>query len=399
MARGRDLFASQVGPIGFPRRPRRPGRTTLQPGATSPIPIGLDYPKGFRSPNINIAAPAVLGTTIGPTGQPILDPNPNPLNSRWWEQPGAQFRTVIGRGGKEVRQVQVPNDPRWIPAVVPAEFRDEVPDPETFYGIMQSLGPELGLFFIANAQSSQQARDDTAQAVSGAVTGLRGVQTQYGAALDAFRNDPEAARILAELNRRSSPEYRAVTEIEESAMMNELAQNIALATDAALANAGFRGVSQGPGTAQRVSAVGALGESGALGLRRGVAESNRRAQSEALGQLEDFRRSRHAGELSLLGALGDVERQIAAIESGQEFVPTDYFPLAELQFGQEAFQTARDFADRALTAEEAAAGRAEAAATPDIWDWLGAFGALGGTGAFQGNPLPWLQWLAMAGQY
>lgn len=398
MPTGRSLFAGQVGGYRRPSRPNRPTRSPSSPFSFTVHPKEFEFINGQAVPWDAVAGRPVdpLDYPIGPDGQPG---NPDPITSRWWETPGAQFRTVTGRKGTGVRQVLLPGSNRWIDATLPDQFAGQFPDAQSFYNLYQSAGP-LGLFLTANAASAESAADKAAEDVNLALTGLGGVKTQFGDALNTFRNDPRAAQVEGELMRRTSPDYRAVGELEESAVINELAQSVARATDAALNNAGFRGVSAGPGTAQRVSSIGALGEASGLQLRRGIEESNRRARSEALGQLDQFRQGRQAGELALLGALGDIERQIAAVQTGQQYVPTDFFPLAELQFGQEQFRTGQEFADRALAAEEAAAARAESELEPTFFDRLGELSSLLGTGAFEGGVGsigPWLRYLGLWG--
>lgn len=207
-------------------------------------------------------------------------------------------------------------------------------------------------FRRATLISKQAAEDQFAaqreQGIGSLQTALGRYQTQR--AEDAA--DPFRMRLREEIARRSDPNYRAITEQEEQAGRNTLAQQIARATSGQAASAAGRGTF-GSGFEESLQATTrAVGEGQSAQLSAEIAGQNRSAQDRALGLLQQLDESDRAYETQITNAMASIDALIARIRTGYEPQPTDFLIFEALDAVKLDYENQQQFAQDALAAAE-----------------------------------------------
>jgi hypothetical protein len=297
----------------------------------------------------------VTGTRANPIGldrywdrpaMTALDP------TAWYESPGVSWQQGQGiyqttmRGGQPGRVAIDTPIPEWAAA--------SFGDPASFYEWYQASKDARNFSAVRATLGSQSlAREDTRAAIDEAIGGLGGTRDTLSELLERFRSDPERAAYGETLQERSAPGYRAISETEEGAWRQRIAEAAARQERTRMAGAAGRGTARSGTTLQNVTGLRAMADAQGLRLAADVSARNEAARQEALAGLGRFTDRGVAIESAITDQLRQVDAQIAAIQAGVSFEPTDLLAFDQLEFGQEAYLDEREFAREALEQYEA----------------------------------------------
>lgn len=295
----------------------------------------------------------ITGSGRGAPGNPL----PTTFNrNRWWEQGGLTFGPS-GLTDEQRNQIAISPMPQGTGFAslrggptqqvrIPPEYfaTGGFDSPQSFADWFQNASPEQQ----STVRSQGRAVLDSRSARQSAIEGLRGVFGQVETGLTGFREDPEREAIAAALRERTGGDYRVFSQLEESALRNQLSQAYAQGQAARAGRAAGRGVSQSGVTLQNLAAQEGIARAGGLRIGAEVEGVNRLARERALGELSRFEDRGLAIEQQMINALGQLESQIAGIESGAEFQPFDFTGFEAFDFGRDIYLTEAERADREL---------------------------------------------------
>ncbi len=282
------------------------------------------------------------------------------LGDNWWDLENLRFRTP--NSGAYAGQAGVSRDlgtgfyTNYRMPDVPSWARNQFGnDAAGFYGFSRGFtNPMDRQAWIANMRSAENAAADTLRYRNAALETLGGARGDVLGEQERFRADPLRARIMAELGRRASPEYRMFSPAEEQAFRQQLSQAYARAEAARRVGAGATGsLRSGTYSAQEAAKEGRAAASG-VELQARIDAATRTAQGNALTALDEASRASWHYEANLLSELGEIDRAMAGIRSGIEFEPADLFPAAQVQFGRESYEDDLALAERGVAAQEEA---------------------------------------------
>lgn len=271
--------------------------------------------------------------------------------NRWWEQPGLSFdaRPASGRLRPETTYARLGDLVKPFAADIPEDFQPKFgSDAQSFYEFMQS----------SPSWMQQDVRDKGLamnQAATARQTAIRGLGRMFGDVEDVrtgFREDPGRAAMQETLIQRTSPDYEMITDLEEGAMRNRLAQAWAREQATREGSAAGRGTLGGGPSLQNLAAVRAIAASGGVQLGANVEIANRGARERALGDLASFTDRGAALEHNFSRLMGGLQTEIARLEAGGEVMTTDYGAYEAARFGQEQFEQQLAQAEEAMAMYE-----------------------------------------------
>lgn len=236
-------------------------------------------------------------------------------------------------------------------ARVPQWASSAFDDPTVFNRWYNSVrGSENLPAIMATLGSAAKAESDTQRGQEQSLGTLRDLLQSLQGELDTFRSDPRRQQVAETLQEQATPGYRAITETEEGAWRNRIAQSAARQEALRLGTAGARGTAGSGTTLQDVTAQRAIADAQGVNLSANVAAANREAVSRALSDLGSYTDRGAAIEQQMLNRLAQIESAIAQVEGGTVYEPTDFLSLAELDFGQEQYLAEQQARNDALDA-------------------------------------------------
>lgn len=222
-------------------------------------------------------------------------------------------------------------------------------DPQAFQTWYQANKDSPSLpAMVATLESTAEARRNTEAARSAAIDRLGGTRGMFETELGGFREDPVRAEILAELQRRASPDFRAITELQESAAMNSLAQEYARANAQRLTSAGSRGAIGSGTTAQTGASFQGATAGQALQTRALISGENESARAESLNSMARFSDTSEALEMAYFNAIGKIDAELARIEADVNYQPTDFMAFDAVSFARQQYAEGLGLAEREL---------------------------------------------------
>lgn len=246
---------------------------------------------------------------------------------------------------------------------------------EAKYPWLAGLDPSLRPFVLSTIQSQEEEERKQQAALESGINTLGGSRSTFADLLAQYQGDPVRANLTSRLTELAAPDARLIPiEVEQQAI-GDIARAGTRRYDDLLAAAADRGQALAPGTALDLNALNAQIEGEAGRTRADIAGRNEFGRRSALEALDRFSNASYQLENQLTSALSRVDAEIAALQAGQEFIPTDYTAFAELDFGQQAYADAQRFAQEALSG-------AEQAQQFDILDLLPFLFGLRGSGLF-----------------
>jgi hypothetical protein len=270
---------------------------------------------------------------------------------RWWEQPGLTFdaRPPSGRlrPGTSYARLGGLVDPFAVQ--IPEEFQPKFgDDAQSFYEFMQTSPSWMQQDVRGQGLAMNQA-------AAARQTAIRGLGRMFGDVEDVragFREDPGRAAMQEALMHRTTPAYDMITDLEQAAMRNELAQTWAREQAVREGSAAGRGTLGGGPSLQNLAALRAIAASGGVQLGANVEIANRAARERALGDLASFTDRGVALEQNFSRIMGGIQSEIARLEAGGEVMTTDYGAYEAARFGQQQFEQQMDQAEQAMALYE-----------------------------------------------
>lgn len=275
------------------------------------------------------------------SGKPGRAPGVTPgmgSQQNWWERDPAE----LGRANFETRT-------NMSDLPMPSWAYGNFPDQQALQTWYQANKDSESLpAAIATYDSAAIAQQKTEAARAAAIDRLGGTRGMFETELGGFREDPVRAEILAELQRRASPEFRAITELQESAAMNSLAQEYARANAQRLTSAGSRGAI-GSGTTQQTGAS-FQGSAAGQGLqtRALISGENEAARAQALNSMATFSNTTEALEMAYFNAIGKIDAELARIEADVDYQPTDFMVFDAVNFARQEYAEAVGMREREM---------------------------------------------------
>ncbi|MHC4713538.1 MAG: hypothetical protein ACYTAN_09765 [Planctomycetota bacterium] len=270
---------------------------------------------------------------------------------RWWEQPGLTFdaRPPSGRLRPGTSYARLGGLVEPFAVQIPGEFQPEFgTDAQSFYEFMQS-SPS---WMQQDVRSRGRASNEAAAARQ---TAVRGLQRMFGDVEElrtGFREDPNRAAMGEAFRARTEPGYEIISDLEEGAMRNQLAQTWAREQAAREASAAGRGTLGGGPSLHNLAGLRAIAASGGVQLGAQVEAANRLARERALGDLGAFTDRGVALEQNFSRIMGGIQSEIARLEAGGDAMYTDYGAYEAARFGQEQFDQQMEQAERAMALYE-----------------------------------------------
>lgn len=175
------------------------------------------------------------------------------------------------------------------------------------YNAINTQDAGLGAAFLLNEQDTRETRERDKAARDEAISTLTGSKSA----------------IQELLANQQALGFRVVSPEEEQAQSQQIAQIAARGEGQAIQSAASRGVTQAGPTLQNVASIRAQVSADDVMLRSNIAGQNRTARNQF--------------EIGLTMALADIDREIADIQAGVDFQPSDYLPYAQLGVGISQF--------------------------------------------------------------
>lgn len=267
------------------------------------------------------------------------------LGSTWYESPDVFFQggqaqfPLYGTGGRR--------GDLSIPTPIPDWATASFDDPESFYQWYRASyqHPDFPAEQASLASASAAHREQERGTAAG-IRQLEGSQSAIRGFLDRFRTDPDRAAIEESLRGHAAPGARMVSETEESAWQQRLAQAAARAEEARRVRAGATGALGGGASAYSRGAYQTLADAQGLQLSAEIERANEQARRRGVGELAGYTGSSDAFENRLVMELAAIDQEIARIKAGKEVEPTDFMPYSELAFSRQAYDEDQAFRER-----------------------------------------------------
>lgn len=248
---------------------------------------------------------------------------------------------------------------------LPAWAEGHFTDPQSFYTWYSNMADSEAFPGIqATMQSQTEARRRTEAARQGAIDRLGGTRGMFESELADFRSDPYRAQVFAGLEERSGADYRAISELEEAAALNAMGQEYARAQAQRLTSAGSRGAIGSGTTATSSTSLQGTFASGGQNVRANIAGQNQTARLSALDRLASFSGTTEQLEMGYLGAIAQIDQELARIESDVNYMPTDFMAFDAAAFAREAYASELGMAERELDLYE----QSLAFSNRDMWE-------------------------------
>jgi len=242
--------------------------------------------------------------------------------------------------------------------VIPAAFSRDFQDPKLAYDVNEWLktlpeGERLG--FLASQSSRNAAAEQAERQRNASIGSLQEAQGRFTSAAAEADADPFRQRIRDILMERTQPGYQAITDQEQVAARNALAQNIAVATGAQEARAASSGnLGSAPNTVG-MATTRAVGEAAGSQMTAEAKKRNLEAMDRSLYMLSQMDEGDRRYDLAIADGLASIDRAIAALRAGNDPEPTDFLAFTAMDQAridhdqQEAFaQQELDRLDREL---------------------------------------------------
>ena len=176
--------------------------------------------------------------------------------------------------------------------------------------------PGLRSASLLNARSEREARERDQVARDEAIATLTGSKTS----------------IQELLSNQAALDFRVVSREEEQAQSQQITQIGATGEGRAIQSAASRGVTQSGATLQNVASIRAQTAADDVILRSSIGGQNREARNQF--------------EVGLTMAMAQIDREIADIQAGVDFQPSDFLPFAQLGFGVKQFNEQTDLLEK-----------------------------------------------------
>ncbi len=222
------------------------------------------------------------------------------------------------------------------------------PNPQAAQAAFKALQtPEAQAAWLANEQQQMVAEGKTLAGQEEGIGTLEDAISLVLARQREFRDDPNRAAIREGLMARAGPDYRAFGQAEEADLLNQIARTASTAASRRLYSSGGQG---GPGTASTAAqaTADAIAASQGVSAVATIDAINRAARDAALGDVSAFQAAEDQVEAFLLQKVTELETLQASIEAGNEFVPGDFTPFLQMDWG---LQQAEDLFKRLDEAE------------------------------------------------
>lgn len=239
-----------------------------------------------------------------------------------------------------------------------------------FYGRYGASGPPPAV--LADIDQTRRNVEDEERGRQTALGTLGGTRDDIFGRLTDFGDDPIRAAIGEMLQQRSTGEL--ITPAQRAAAELELAQGSAIARNVAATGAAQRGVAGGGLQMGRDQAAQQQTAGQAISMEAQFDAINSTAQDRAITMLADFNTKGYAVESSYLGMLGQIDRDIASLESDVPLADIDFIAYESLEFGREVYAANEAYRNASLLAFEEANRYDFADIIDDVIEFTGAGG-------------------------